>query len=96
MRHCRLSPLRSHGQPTFLNLGHPYPNEDFAAVIWGENRAEFASPDDLEGRRICVTGQITVYHGKPQITLHGPSQLKECAATVRGGPGRTTAAPTDE
>ena len=30
---------RSHGQPTFLNLGHAYPNEDFTAVIWGENKS---------------------------------------------------------
>lgn len=68
---------RSRGQPTFLNLGHPYPNEDFTAVIWGENRSEFSTPEDLEGHRICVTGQITLYRGKPQITLQSRSQLKE-------------------
>jgi hypothetical protein len=37
---------RSRGQPTFLNLGHAYPNEDFTAVIWGENRAQFGTPEE--------------------------------------------------
>lgn len=68
---------RSHGQPTFLDLDHPYPNEDFTAVIWGENRAQFGSPDDLQGHRICVTGQITLYRGKPEVFLRSPTQLEE-------------------
>jgi DNA/RNA endonuclease YhcR with UshA esterase domain len=68
---------RSRGQPTFLNLGHAYPNEDFTAVIWGESRAQFGTPEDLEGHRICVTGPIKLYRGKPEVILEGPSQLKE-------------------
>jgi hypothetical protein len=68
---------RSHGHPTFLNLGHAYPNEDFTAVIWGENRAQFGTPEDMEGHRICVTGPIKLYRGKPEIILENPSQLKE-------------------
>jgi hypothetical protein len=68
---------RSRGQPTFLNHGHAYPNEDFTAVIWGENRSQFRTPEDLEGHRICVTGQITLYRGKPEAILDSPLQLKE-------------------
>ena len=68
---------RSHGQPTFLNLGHAYPNEDFTAVIWGESRAQFGTPEDLQGHRICVTGPIKLYRGKPEVILESPSQLKE-------------------
>ena len=68
---------RSHGQPTFLNLGHAYPNEDFTAVIWGENKAQFGTPEDLEGHRICVTGAIKLYRGKPEVILESSSQLKE-------------------
>jgi len=33
------------GQPTFLNLDRPYPNQDFIAVIRGEDRAAFGSPE---------------------------------------------------
>jgi hypothetical protein len=66
---------RSRGQPTFLNLGHAYPNEDFTALIWGEDSVKFGTPEDLEGQRICVTGPITLYRGKPEIVLHDAAQL---------------------
>ena len=68
---------RSHGQSTFLNLGHAYPNEDFTAVIWGGNRAKFGTPEDLQEHRICVTGPIKLYRGKPEVILESPLQLKE-------------------
>ena len=29
------------GQPTFLNLDKPYPNQIFTIVIWGDNRSKF-------------------------------------------------------
>src|SRR5712692_5691208 len=29
---------RSRGAPTFLNLGKPYPDQIFTAVIWGDDR----------------------------------------------------------
>jgi hypothetical protein len=35
---------RSRAQPTFLDLGAPYPNEPFTAVIWGTDRAKFIIP----------------------------------------------------
>lgn len=68
---------RSRGQPTFLNLGHAYPNEDFTAVIWGENRSEFGSPESLEGHHVCVSGPIRMYRGKPEVILRDRSQLKD-------------------
>ena len=27
--------VKSNGRPTFLNLGQPYPNHVFTAVMWG-------------------------------------------------------------
>src|SRR5215472_1754659 len=43
-------------QPTLLDLGKPHPNAIFTAVIYGENRAKFATPEiSLRGKRICVT-----------------------------------------
>ena len=63
-------------QPTLLDLGKPHPNAIFTAVIYGENRAKFATPEiSLRGKRICVTGQISDYQGKPEIVLTEPSQL---------------------
>jgi DNA/RNA endonuclease YhcR with UshA esterase domain len=68
----------SRSQPTFLDLGKPYPNAAFTAVIFGDDRAKFGTPEtSLRGKRICVTGQIRDYRGKPEIILNDPSQLAE-------------------
>src|SRR5689334_3282813 len=65
-------------QPTLLDLGEPSPNAIFTAVIYGDNRAKFGTPEtSLRGKHICVTGQISDYRGKPEIVLTKPSQLKE-------------------
>src|SRR5438270_13408 len=71
-----LSDRRS--QPTLLNLGTPYPDQLFTAVIWGEDRAKFGTPEkSLAGKRICVTGQIRDFRGIPEIHLSDPRQLSE-------------------
>ncbi len=65
------------GQPTFLNLDKPYPNQVFTVVIWGNNRGKFGTPEnDFKGKRICVTGKITVYAGLPEIVADDPQQIK--------------------
>ena len=66
---------QSRGKPTFLDMGHAYPNEDFTAVIWGEDRAKFSALDSLAGQRVCVTGPISQYRGRPEVMLRDPSQL---------------------
>jgi hypothetical protein len=66
----------SHAQPTLLDLDKPYPDAVFTAVVFGDDRAKFGTPEtSLRGKRICVTGQIRDYHGKPEIILNDPSQL---------------------
>lgn len=68
----------SHSQPTVLELDRAYPNAVFTAVIFGEDRAKFGTPEkSLRGKRICVTGSIRLYRGKPEIVLGDPSQLTE-------------------
>jgi hypothetical protein len=65
-------------QPTLLDLGKPYPNAIFTAVIYGDSRDKFGTPEtSLPGKRICVTGKISDYQGKPEIVLTDPSQLTE-------------------
>ncbi len=67
----------SNGQPTFINLDKAYPNQVFTAVIWGENRSKFGKPeDDYKGKRICVSGKITAYAGKPEIVVADPKQIR--------------------
>ena len=64
------------GQPTFLNIDQPYPNQIFTAVIWGENRSKFGkAEDDYKGKRICISGKITAYVGQPEIVVTDPKQI---------------------
>jgi DNA/RNA endonuclease YhcR with UshA esterase domain len=68
--------LRS--QPTFLDFGKPYPNRIFTAVIFGRDRAKFGTPEaTFRGRRVCVTGQVRNYRGKPEIIVSDPGQLTQ-------------------
>jgi DNA/RNA endonuclease YhcR with UshA esterase domain len=68
----------SRSQPTFLDLGKPYPNAPFTAVIFESDRAKFGTPETaLRGKRICVTGVVSLYRGKPEIILSDPSQISE-------------------
>jgi DNA/RNA endonuclease YhcR with UshA esterase domain len=65
-------------QPTFLDLGKPYHNAVFTAVIFGDDRPKFGTPEtSLRGKRICLTGQIRDYRGRPEIILNDPNQLTQ-------------------
>jgi DNA/RNA endonuclease YhcR with UshA esterase domain len=65
------------GQPTFLNLDKPYPDQVFTIVIWGTSRSKFRSPEvTFKGKRICVTGQIAEFKGMPEIVASSPIQIK--------------------
>jgi hypothetical protein len=66
------------GQPTFLDMDKPYPNETFTVLILGQDRAKFGTPEkSLLEKRVCATGAIQLYLGRPQVILHDPSQLKQ-------------------
>jgi hypothetical protein len=64
--------------PTFLDLGKPYPNQIFTAVIFGSDRPKFGAPEtSMPQKNVCVTGEIFLYQGNPEIILHDPTQLIE-------------------
>ncbi len=69
--------VRTKGRPTFLNLDQPYPKQIFTVVIWGSDRNKFKNPPELffKGKRICVTGVIEDYKGKPEIVVRSPDQI---------------------
>lgn len=58
-------------RPTFLNMGRPYPDQDFTVVILGVDRTKFGEAPEraFRDKDICVTGRIEVYRGKPQIVV---------------------------
>lgn len=67
---------RSKGQPTFLNLDEPYPKEIFTILIWGSDRSKFGTPErKYQDARVCVTGKISSFGGKPEIVATEPSQI---------------------
>ncbi|MFH1689203.1 MAG: peptidoglycan-binding domain-containing protein [Candidatus Eisenbacteria bacterium] len=65
------------GQPTFLNIERPYPDQVFTVVIWGSIRKQFdGRPENLfDGKSICVTGKIAMHQGTPQIVVDDPEQI---------------------
>jgi hypothetical protein len=68
---------KANGQPTFINFGKPYPDQDFTALIWGSSRPAFPyAPESLRGQTVCVRGRIAEYRGKAQIVVSDPSQLE--------------------
>ena len=68
---------RSRGNPTFINLDRPYPNQIFTVLIWGSDRPKFGDPEEAyRGKRICVTGKITDYKGGPEIVAYEHSEIK--------------------
>jgi DNA/RNA endonuclease YhcR with UshA esterase domain len=68
---------RSRGNPTFINLDKPYPNQVFTVLIWGSDRLKFGDPEEAyRSKRICVTGKISDYKGSPEVVAYEPSQIK--------------------
>jgi DNA/RNA endonuclease YhcR with UshA esterase domain len=67
----------SRGKPTFINLDAPYPNQIFTILIWGTDRTKFGHPEQTySGKRVCVTGTITLYRGIPETEASEPSQIE--------------------
>lgn len=66
------------GEPTFINLGRPHPDQDFTVVIWGSNRSRWSVPPDryYSGRYICVTGTIRLHEGTPQIVVTRSDEIQ--------------------
>ena len=69
---------RTHGRPTFVNVGRDYPDEErFVVVIWGRYLDQFPWQPErhLENKLIAVTGWVTEHKGTPQIEVDDPSMI---------------------
>lgn len=68
--------MGSRGQPTFINLDAPYPNQVFTILIWGEDRQNVGElPAD--GSHVCAAGTIQDYRGVPEIVVKSKGQLSD-------------------
>ena len=64
---------------TLIDVGGSHPNELLTLVIKGDDRKKFttAPEDAFKGKKVCITGQIIDYKGKPEIMITDPEQIKE-------------------
>ena len=66
-------------RPTFLTMvspDQPSANRALTAVIFGDDRAKFGTPEvALQGQRICVTGFVSFFRNRPEMILTHPSQV---------------------
>jgi len=69
--------------PTFLTLispDQPGANRALTAVIFGDDRAKFGTPEMmLQGKRMCVTGFVSFFRHRPEMILSHPRQLSFAA-----------------
>jgi hypothetical protein len=66
----------SRGEPTFINLDAAYPKQVFTVLVWGDDRKNVGELPDV-GSHLCVKGQITDYHGVPEIVVKSSGQLSK-------------------
>ena len=66
------------GQPTFLNLDQPYPDQIFTVVIYSLDRPKFGMAPEKRflDKPICVTGLVEEEEGLPQIVVTEPAQIE--------------------
>ncbi|MEP7278711.1 MAG: hypothetical protein ABI813_08720 [Bacteroidota bacterium] len=64
-------------QPTLINMGGAYPDNPFTVVIFANNRKKFSYKPEvfLVDKKVCITGAITEFHGKPQIVVTDTLQV---------------------
>lgn len=68
------------GKPyVFLNFG-VWPNQTFTLVVWSEGLAALQqnniSPESLKNKWISVTGVVSSYENKPQMTVEVAAQIQ--------------------
>jgi hypothetical protein len=67
-------------KPTFLNINHPFPNNDIAIVILKEDLHAFPLMNFYEGKEIGIEGKVTLWKyeagEKPVIYITHPEQIR--------------------
>jgi hypothetical protein len=59
----------------FINFDRPYPNEVMTAVIWHQHIDGIGRLQLTDNQRVCISGMIQTYHGKPQIEVDSREQI---------------------
>ncbi|HEX3797840.1 MAG TPA: S1/P1 nuclease [Verrucomicrobiae bacterium] len=59
-----------------LNLDKPYPDSPFTVAIFAESMDQFGDLNRFKNHDVELSGTITEYHGKPEMILDSPSEIK--------------------
>ncbi len=72
-----VSSKKSRKEAVYLNFDRKYPNSPFYATIWKNNQNNFSYDPEkqLMGKTICVKGEVTVYDGKPRMSINKEQQI---------------------
>jgi hypothetical protein len=63
-------------KPAFINLGKPFPNQEFTILIPGVIVDQMNNPEvRFKQKQVCVTGTIEDGGGIPLINLSDPEQV---------------------
>jgi DNA/RNA endonuclease YhcR with UshA esterase domain len=58
---------------TMLNMGGKYPHQTFTVVVTGKEIQ--LNTDNIAGKHICVTGDASMYKGRPEIMIYHTNQI---------------------
>lgn len=66
-----VSTRKTNGGSVFFNFDAKFPNHTFSGSVWASNIKNFSYDPEIEflGKKICITGKITDYKGKPTMTV---------------------------
>jgi hypothetical protein len=65
------------GNDRFFNLGAPYPEEPrFTIVVWDNPDSVRDIDAESESYRACVTGEVSIYRGVPEIELENGHEIE--------------------
>lgn len=60
----------------FFDFCDDYRHCPFSSLVFAADRHKFRDLEALGGRTVEIRGQVTLYHGTPEIVVHEPSQIK--------------------
>ena len=66
----------SKGGTIFVDLGGSGRSSPFAGVIFKDKASVFPNVTSYSGKTVDISGTIKEYHGKPEIILSSPSQMR--------------------
>jgi DNA/RNA endonuclease YhcR with UshA esterase domain len=63
---------------TLVDVGGSHPNKALTILIKGDDRKKFkVAPEEyFKGKKVCITGQVIDYKGKPEIVVTDTLQIK--------------------